>query len=397
MLKLTQSHVEIMDINIEADYKNIIMFTVSFNHKYVAFYTNSGHVWMGLSDCSEKLCEIFSGYTDTPHNMTWILDSEGSGKAFGIVVTYNSLLLIIGLNGELCTYTYDEEIILIPEMDGLRLISNGCHEMLQNIPKPILNTFAINSQESSSFLFEAYKQFQQRSHKSDEYLTLAKCQIEKSVEDCINAACYDFDPSIQKSLMGAAYFGKSFIHKYNTDEYIQKSRFIRVLNALRQENIGIPITYIQFNHLKPDVVLDRLVFRKHYGLATQIAKHLKLSESGILRHWAFYKVINDTNDREIVTKVAEKLLNPLEQGVRYHEIAKKAIDCGRNDLAVMLLDLETNPMFQVPLLLRVGDNRRALTAATQSGNTDLVYTVLLKLKQNTPLADVLVSMEILIY
>lgn len=49
----------------------------------------------------------------------------------------------------------------------------------------------------------------------------------------------------------------------------------------------------RFNRLKPHVVLDRLVFRKHYGLAIQIAKHLKLPESRILEHWAFHKVTYD--------------------------------------------------------------------------------------------------------
>lgn len=41
------------------------------------------------------------------------------------------------------------------------------------------------------------------------------------------------------------------------------------------------------------MILDRLVFRKHYGLAIQIAKHLKLPESRILEHWAFNKVTYD--------------------------------------------------------------------------------------------------------
>lgn len=381
---------ETHELAMSSDYKNIIHMAVSFNHKHIAFYTNSGHVWMGSSNL-EKYCEFTTGRSENPNDLAWILNSEGGDKATGIAITYSSILLIIALNGESITYSYDQAIIIIPEMDGLRLISNGCHEMLQNIPKCITNTFAINSQEASSFLFEANKQFQAKNHKSDEYLSLARDKIEKAVQDCIDAACYEFDTNIQKSLMSAAYFGKGFIKDYKITDYMNKSRYIRVLNALRQENIGIPITYIQFKHLQSEVILDRLVFRKHYGLATQIAKHLKLSESRILRHWAFHKVIHDKNDVDVINKISEKLINPIEQEVRFHEIAKKAIDCGRNDLAVMLLELETNTILQVPLLLRIGENRRALAAATKSGNTDLVYVVLLKLKQNTPLADVLVS------
>lgn len=60
--------------------------------------------------------------------------------------------------------------------------------------------------------------------------------------------------------------------------------------------INSPIHFtriFRFNRLKPHIVLDRLVFRKHYGMAIQIAKHLKLPESRILEHWAFHKVTYD--------------------------------------------------------------------------------------------------------
>lgn len=53
------------------------------------------------------------------------------------------------------------------------------------------------------------------------------------------------------------------------------------------------ILNFRFCHLKPCIILDRLVFRKHYGLAIQLAKHLKISEARILEHWAFHKVAYD--------------------------------------------------------------------------------------------------------
>lgn len=41
----------------------------------------------------------------------------------------------------------------------------------------------------------------------------------------------------------------------------------------------------------------------------------------------------------------------------------------------------------MPLLLKLGENKKALQSATLSGDTDLVYTVLLQLKKSTPLAE----------
>lgn len=345
---------------------------------------------MGSSDFVNKYCEFNTGRTEVPRDIAWILDSETGENADAIVITYPSLLLIIGFNGESNAYPYDPALFLIPEMDSVRVLSNGCHEMIQKIPKCIINTFAINSQAASSFLFEAHKKFIEKSHKSDEYLCLAKPRLDEAVQECIDAACYEFDTFIQKNLIQAAYFGKGFINEYNPDDYIRKTRLIRVLNALRHENIGIPLTFVQLNHLKPNVILDRLVFRKHYALATQIAKHLKLSESRILRHWAFYKIMNDKNDHDVVKKISEKLINPIEQEVQFYEIAKEAEKCGRRELAIMLIDLESKPNYQVPLLLKVGESQKALAAACKSGNTDLVFSVLMQLKQSMP-SDFLVS------
>lgn len=51
----------------------------------------------------------------------------------------------------------------------------------------------------------------------------------------------------------------------------------------------------RFNVLTSQVLLDRLVARRHYYLSIQIARHLQLpeieGESRILAHWACYKVI----------------------------------------------------------------------------------------------------------
>lgn len=52
-----------------------------------------------------------------------------------------------------------------------------------------------------------------------------------------------------------------------------------------------------------------------------------------------------------------------------------------------LLEFEPKPSLQVPLLLKLNENKKALLSATNSGDTDLVYTVLLQLKETTQLAD----------
>lgn len=52
-----------------------------------------------------------------------------------------------------------------------------------------------------------------------------------------------------------------------------------------------------------------------------------------------------------------------------------------------MLDYEPQPTLQVPLLLRLGQSKSALIRALDSGNTDLVHTVILSLRETMPLGD----------
>lgn len=70
-------------------------------------------------------------------------------------------------------------------------------------------------------------------------------KIEECVNECIEAARYEFDTDMQKNLIRAAYFGKAFIVGHDPDKYIETCRVLRVLNALRDPNIGMPFTYNQ--------------------------------------------------------------------------------------------------------------------------------------------------------
>lgn len=186
---------------IEKSCKTIIQMSVSYNHRYLALYTNNGIIWLGTIDMKTKFCEFDTNRLERPKQIEWILDSENCRQSDAVIITYPSLLLIVNTNGDQNMYTYDPAIFLIPEMDGVRILTNTTHEMIQKVPKCVQNIFAINSQEPASFLFEAHKKFQEKSHQSDEYLGLIKNKIEIAVNECIEAAGYEFDTETQKSLI----------------------------------------------------------------------------------------------------------------------------------------------------------------------------------------------------
>jgi len=84
------------------------------------------------------------------------------------------------------------------------------------------------------------------------------------------------------------------------------------------------------------------------------------------------------DDEEIARAIASKLKDAA--GISYTEIASKALECGRTELATRLLDYEPKTADQVPLLMRMKKDELALQKAIESGDTDLVYTVVMHMK-----------------
>ena len=72
---------------------------------------------------------------------------------------------------------------------------------------------------------------------------------------------------------------------------------------------------------------------------------------------------------------------------RVEYIKAPAYDEGRGKLATELLEHEPRAGKQVPLLLNVGEESIALDKAIESGDTDLVFFVLLSLKKKIPLSS----------
>ncbi|NXE16943.1 VPS16 protein, partial [Lophotis ruficrista] len=199
--------------------------------------------------------------------------------------------------------------------------------------------FKIASMAPGALLLEAQKEYEKESQKADEYLREIKDQklLAEAVSQCIEAAGYEHEPDTQKSLLRAASFGKCFVDKFPPESFVRMCQDLRVLNAIRDYQIGIPLTFTQYKRLTIEVLLDRLVLRRLYPLAIRICEYLRLSEiqgvSRILAHWACYKVQQkDKSDEEVAHAINQKLGDT--PGISYSEIAARAYDCGRTELAI---------------------------------------------------------------
>ncbi|KAG2436636.1 hypothetical protein HXX76_006164 [Chlamydomonas incerta] len=214
---------------------------------------------------------------------------------------------------------------------------------------------------------------------------------------------------------------------------------LRVLNAVRDARVGLPLTMSQLEALSLPVLVARLMSYRQWLLAYRIAgvlrnvpgaqqppqrqgagAHTAVSHAGppmgqdqVLMQWACAKISaasssgSQVDDAQLKDAIVAKLKGC--PNVRYAPLAAHALSVGRRRLALRLLDEERSPAQQVPLLLslavgstgaragaagssgrpgldaRVADEegdssdevlQRALRKAIESGDTDLVYLVL---------------------
>lgn len=215
---------------------------ISFNGRHVAFFTDSGYLWLGSSNLRNKYCEIDTKIIYKPKQLVWC-----ANEAVVLYWETDNNLLVVGKFGQSMSYTFDSSVHLVQEIDCVRIVTNSQHEILQKVPDVVQKIFRINSTEPGSFLLEASKQYQKGSHRANEYICLVKAEngLEKAVEQCINAVGYEFDTDVQKMLIRAAQFGKCFVPNMNSDGYVNMCRLLRVLNAIRDPKIGIPLTVTQ--------------------------------------------------------------------------------------------------------------------------------------------------------
>ncbi|XP_028809833.1 vacuolar protein sorting-associated protein 16 homolog isoform X2 [Denticeps clupeoides] len=375
---------------------SIVQMCVSFSYKYLALFTDSGHVWMGSANLKEKLSEVETKVKTPPKQMVWCRRPKSHQPS--VVMMWERHLLVAGECKETIQYHLDEESVLVPELDGVRIISSTHHELLQEVPAACEEIFKIASMAPGALLLEAHKEYEKESQKADEYLREIKEQslLGEAVRQCVEAAGHEHDIETQKILLRAASFGKCFLSNFPAEYFVIMCRDLRVLNAVRSYTVGIPLTHTQYKQMTCQVLIDRLVYRKLYPLAIEICRYLKTPEyqgvSRVLKHWACCKVQQkEESDEAIARAVSVKLAEAA--GISYSEIASKAYECGRTELAIKLLEFEPRSGEQVPLLLKMKRSQLALSKAIESGDTDLVYTVVTYLKNEMNRGDFFMTLR----
>lgn len=89
-----------------------------------------------------------------------------------VLLYWDDMLLMVGPFVDPVRYLFDEPIILIPEYDGARILSNSNMEFLQRVPSSTESIFKIGSTEPAALLYDALDHFDRRSAKVERFVII---------------------------------------------------------------------------------------------------------------------------------------------------------------------------------------------------------------------------------
>jgi len=330
--------------------------------------------------------EITTAQTNSlPSDLVWC------GEEAVLLAGFPSILL--HQSGGMETIWLESSLVcVVQECDGVRIIRQGGHDLIHKVNDAAERIFKIASPESGFLLLQASQYLKEKSHKADELLRMIKdnmMQLRQSVTQCISAAGAVFCPEHQKELLRAAKFGTAFMEAgVTTEKFYSTCESLKILNNVRHQTVGIPLTQPQLEALSVSVLIDRLIARRLFAFAIEVAEFKKLppaeGRSRILAHWAMYKV--EAPSKKDEAEIAAEINSRLNQDpdISYSDIAEIAMKCepSRTQLAEMLLEHEVRADRQVPLLMKMGKGGKAIQKAIQSGDTDMIYHVILALRDH---------------
>eukprot|EP00210_Caulerpa_lentillifera_P001840 g1769.t1 len=358
----------------------ITMISVSPSNQLMAVTTDQNNLVALTSDMIPFL--KFSPPTDhRPSQIGWC------GDEF-LVLLFDEVLMLIGSDDEWLTISIDHDVQLVSEIDSLRIFTTNKHFLLRKVSQSTIDVLSTESDHAGRDLYLARQAYDSQDFEADVFLRGVKDLLPEAIDACIEVASESIDVPRQRELLKTATYGIAFASGYPNLKMYDTCRKLRILNGIRDPQVGFPMTMAQLNFNSVLVLISRLTNAHHHFLASKICESMELSQDDVLRHWACARISADgslTDDEDLKNIIVDKLTGC--KGVKYATIATHAQEKGRKGLAKLLLEFEICAADQVPLLLKLAEDERALQSAIESGDTDLVYYTMFSLYKKLALAD----------
>lgn len=171
-----------------------LMLAVSPKGKYLAVLGEDGSLTVLDTAFERKLVEFETKATSPPSQVVWCGEDS-------VAVTWADRgLMVVGPFGDFIKMELDEPVVVVQEVDGLRILTNGRHELLQRVPSHLLAVRSIGSTSPGALLLDACAMFLDEDAKCDEAIRSLLREpgaLADGVAECIGAALAEFDPANQ--------------------------------------------------------------------------------------------------------------------------------------------------------------------------------------------------------
>ncbi|VDD92679.1 unnamed protein product [Enterobius vermicularis] len=328
-----------------------------------------------------------------------ICASSSSSKVYwcgsqAILFKYSkNSLLVSSLESNRYEFFFGGDIRLDMELDGVKVFTEHELSLITIVPEEVENVLGLLSQQCGALLFAASEKFQSRGTGVYDYINMIGPDTEKAVHQCLFAAAHQFDCALQQKLLLAANLGKSLTPQYDSSQFVDTCRVMRILNCIRQPYVGIAMSFSQSTELKMDSLIDRLIDLNHWPLAIKFCDYMHVEPNvgvhRVLAHWAVSKIEDakkrkDTGSVSDYNALAELIVSKFSSfpDVSFADVAREAVNAGLNDLAVLLLEKETHLDRRVKMLLSLNKIEMALKRAAKSQQPDLLHVVVNYLRTN---------------
>ncbi|KPA78595.1 putative vacuolar protein sorting complex subunit [Leptomonas pyrrhocoris] len=277
------------------------------------------------------------------------------------------------------------DIRLLMEGDGVWMLSKDWLYFLQEVPLPVQRVFSVGSRAPAAMLLNIYDEFMTGNASAVRMLQSLERQtsaLMDAVADCVAAAGFEFEAAQQKRLLRIAAFGRTFCSVCDPGAFVGMGKRLRVRNHLRFESVGMILTDCQLKCLGEERLLQRLAMCNEHQVAFCVADALGSDMKPIMINWAMSKLTSvATRGKDEEKGVAKQIVKKLKacNFNRFAELAQQAKISGCGAAALVLLDSETSPGKQIPMLLSIGEADVALKRAMSSADADLLFTVMVHL------------------
>ncbi|KNE69690.1 hypothetical protein AMAG_14241 [Allomyces macrogynus ATCC 38327] len=315
-----------------------------------------------------------------------------------VLVAFAESLIIMHMSGQHYAIDLFEPVILTEAHECCFQLTSTELTMFTPVLYATMNVFKIGSTHPGAILMDALAHYSRKSAQSVDLLEglLKDQQLRIALATCLEAAGQAWDPKLQHQLLQAVQFGRVWMEQDVTlrDEYTATCQRLRVLNAVRNRTIGIPLTALALQRLGYVGLARRLTRARQHLLAYRLAEYLHLAHAKveIVTDWAKLKITHsqDFDVNVLVATIVARVqasTAAADAALDYSDLAVAAYRAGQPAVATKLLDHERDPAKQVPLLMDMGQPQLALVKALDSFDRDLVHLVLVYLRSHLMLNE----------